>query len=104
MTQRNLPSPSEEARHRTAESIATLVEENLDVLSGMEGLRDYGEAADEAIGASLNIPEIRRLRLAWELFEALLEGEDVDPEAYLLEHLTFESLSVTRAALWQAAS
>lgn len=70
------------------------------LLDGLVAARSLGEAA--AVEAILAIGEVRRLRLSWELWEAMRDGCDPDSEPIeeLRRHLGDEDLGWCRLALW----
>ncbi len=55
---------------------------------------------DEAVEEILDVPEIRKLRLGWEFWQAVVEGEELDAEGILLESLLHESYLLVREAIW----
>ena len=48
----------------------------------------------------LTVPTLRTMRLGWELWEALAEGNGEDPEILLVERLALDKLETARRALW----
>ncbi len=70
------------------------------LLGGVVALRRLGVEADDAVRAVLTVPVLRRMRLGWELWEALVEGEGEDPEILLGERLPLDTLETARRALW----
>ncbi|MCP4303577.1 MAG: hypothetical protein GY788_01570 [bacterium] len=83
----------------TAEALAVLMDANADVLLGLSGLRLLGEHAVVVVGEVLDLPELKKLRIGLELFEALTIGSDLDPEAFLLDYIAFDDLETARHAL-----
>lgn len=85
-------------------SFATTIREWLDdhdgLLNGIDELRCLGDEGAVALDAVMNVREVKKFRLGWELWEAMLEGDGVDPEVLLDEHVPYESLELGRRALW----
>lgn len=71
----------------SVERIRDSIFEHNDLVFGLAGLRQYGPAADQAVSQALEIPELRVLRLSWEFLEALIDGDDGDPEALFTDVL-----------------
>lgn len=96
-----IPFPDDRARayRQTASLIASTVEELEDVLVGLTALRSLGECAESAIAAVLDVPEVKQLRLSWELLEALMLGEGLEPEPVLESVLDPDWREYARAAL-----
>lgn len=72
-----------------------------EMLRGLHALRRLG--ADEAVAAIEALQEVRKVRLSWELWEMLLDGEGIDADALLLEHIELGDVLLARAALWGLA-
>lgn len=89
-----------ECYRQSAEKLASLLHRNDDLLLGLVGLRELGAQADEAVETVRELPTLKHLRLGWELFEAMLEGDGLDPEALLLEAYPLELVGRARRALW----
>jgi hypothetical protein len=70
------------------------------LLQSLEALRRLGAESCEAVAAVLAIKRVLRLRLSWELWAALVEGEGGDPEGLLLRVLPLETVEWARLALW----
>lgn len=80
-------------------TLATWIDEHGSVIDGLAGLRDLdGSAA--AIDAVLQVKDIKRIRLGWEFWEAMVDGDGLDPEALLLDYLGFDTIEVCRTAFW----
>lgn len=89
-----------EAYQGTAERIAARVDELEDLIAGLGVLRDMGsEDADLAVEAVLDVPIVKQLRISWELLEALMLGEGLEPEAVLEPVLGVYRREVVRQAL-----
>lgn len=88
------------AYKRSADAISTLVDETQGVLEGLQALRSLDSPVDHAIQAVLDVREINRIRLGWELFEVLTEGRGLDSEEMLLEALGVDNFMLARDALW----
>lgn len=69
------------------------------LLEGLVELRDLEDAAD-AVLTVLTVPMLRKMRLAWELWEAIAEGSGEDPEILLVERMPLDALETARVALW----
>lgn len=54
---------------------AAWVDELHDILAGLRALRDMGQRAEDAVEAVLALPDIRRLRLTWELAVELADED-----------------------------
>ena len=75
------------------------VDEHGVLLDGLNELREIGDE-EAAVAALLNVRLVRMLRLSWELWEALLEGEGADPSDLLAAHLPDDLVAWCRSALW----
>jgi len=77
------------------------LQEHRAVLLGLSALRAMAREAAAAVDAVLDVRELKRTRLCWELWLALIEDEvDAKPEALLRARLSEEDLSFARCALW----
>lgn len=85
---------------RTAGLVAEAVLEHEYVIYGIDGLRALGETGAAALEVMLHLPTVRRLQLSWQLFEALADGEGVDPEGYLVEALGLDFATYARDVLF----
>jgi len=83
-----------------ASTLGTWVEDHETLLEGVAALRGLGEEADDAVLTVLTVPTLRTMRLGWELWEALAEGNGEDPELLLVERLALDTLEMARRALW----
>ncbi len=75
------------------------LEEYDDLLGGIVVLRRLPDS-DTAVEAVLAVREVRKARLSWELWEALLLGEGDDPDRLLLGRVPFALLDRARRAFW----
>ncbi len=96
-----IPFPDDRARayRRSAEAIADCIGDVEDILIGLNALRSLGSEAEPAVAAVLRVPTLTRLRLSWELLEALMLGDGLEPEGLLEEVLEPEWREYARAAL-----
>ncbi len=78
----------------SAENIAEWIRNYEDLIYGVSAFREMGPVAERALVEATEMPDVRRLRLSWELLEALMEGEGLDPEA---TRRRFSSRSCTRS-------
>jgi len=81
-------------------ALADWISADGDLLQSLEALRRLGTESCEAVAAVRAIRRIVRLRLSWELWAALIEGEGGDPEGLLLRMLPLETVERARLALW----
>lgn len=93
-----------EAYGKTARAIGTLVRDHEDLLRGLTGLAQLGGVASEAIAAVRDLPDVRKIRLGWELFETLTQGDGLEPEVFMFEVLPFEMVELLTSALAVEAS
>jgi hypothetical protein len=63
-------------------------------------LRTLGEEAAPAVEALLELRSVNSTRLGWELWEAIVEGDGLDPEPFLIEAIDLETIDFARAAIW----
>jgi hypothetical protein len=73
---------------------------NRDLVDALGSLRRVGVEAAPALDGLLGLRSIQRVRLSWQLWAALLEGDGEEPENRLLEVVPVEVLDRTRDALW----
>jgi hypothetical protein len=85
---------------RFAETLDGWLAGHDDLLRGLAALRELGDDGFSAVTAVLVVPEVRKLRLGWELWEAMAEGEGKDPEVLLLDAIPLSRIELGRAALW----
>jgi hypothetical protein len=71
-----------------------------DLVDALASLRRVGVEAAPALEALLGQRSVQRLRLSWQLWAALLEGDGEEPEDRLLELVPVEVLDRARDALW----
>lgn len=83
-----------------ATTLAEWLDDHQAVLRGVVALRELGDEAYPAVTASLLIPTLRRMRAGWELWEALADGEGLDPEALLFEAAPIQLIALGHAAFW----
>lgn len=104
MYNRNLPSPIADHHRRSAKNVARRIRECGDLLAAVLLLRGRGDEYDPVVSAAMQAGDLTRLRLGWELWEALAEGDRLDPEAVLLEVLPLRVVEEARQALWPRES
>jgi hypothetical protein len=75
------------------------LEENRELIEGLARLRELPRA-ERAVEAVLAVPEVQRMRLSWELWEALVVGNGVDPDRLLLGRVPLADLERARFAIW----
>lgn len=85
---------------RFAETVEGWVDLHEGILAALVELRTLGDEAEAAVDVIMALPTVRRMRLGWELWEALVEGEGGDPEVLLLDHLAYDVIDHVREALW----
>lgn len=83
-----------------ARTLGTWLGDHEDLLRGVAALRELGDQAFTAVTAVLVVPEIRKLRLGWELWEAMAEGQGLDPEVLLLEATPLGLIELGHEALY----
>lgn len=85
---------------RFARVVEEWTQEHGVLLEGLVLVREMGE--ESAVSALLAVTEVRRLRLSWELWEAMQEGVTPtgDVGDVLRERLGHEELAWYRFALW----
>jgi hypothetical protein len=71
-----------------------------DLVAALIHLRCAGEPAEAAVSAVLDLRGVRALRLSYELWEALCEGEGLDADRLLSRSITTEQLDRLSTALW----
>jgi hypothetical protein len=80
--------------------VAASISDSADLLRGLVALRSRGEVCEHLVTPTLELKELKVLRIGWELWRALAEGDGVDPEALLLEHLPYDLVETAQTALW----
>lgn len=85
------------------EKIAQWIVRNGSLLDALVALRRLAEEGDDAVEAVSHIHRVLQLRLSWELWEALVDGDGGDAEALLRTVLPIEVLDKARYALWGSA-
>lgn len=98
-TSRRVPGTENAARF--AELLGQWVESYGVLLDALTELRHLGDEP-VAVAALLDARPVRTLRLSWELWEALLDGDGEDTEATLEEVVEADVLGWCRSALWGA--
>ncbi len=88
----------------SAENIAEWIRNYEDLMYGVAAFREMGTVAEHILGEVVALPDVRRLRLSWELLEALMEGEGLDPEATMAEILDPALHETARFALLAEAA
>lgn len=90
----------DDSHGKGALALGRLLDEHEDVLEGLVGLRELGPAVADAVAAVMASRDLRRLRLSWELFDAVVADEGLDPEVVLKQHLPAQLLDLGHRALW----
>lgn len=85
---------------RFADAMSKWLEAYPGILDALVALRDFGDDAADALEAILDLKPVCRLRLSWELWAALAEGDGFDPEDILLGLMPLHVLERLRYALW----
>ena len=93
------PSSQYESYRRAAHTIREQIESLEDVLIGLAALRDLGSTAVESVDSVMEVFELKRLRLSWELLDALMQGDGLDFDALIEASVDPTLLRVTRQAL-----
>jgi hypothetical protein len=70
------------------------------LLDALITVRRLGDEGSEALAALNKIRRVAELRLSWQLWAALAEGDGDEPELLLLEVLPLGVLDHARRALW----
>jgi hypothetical protein len=70
------------------------------LLDALTTLRSLGQEGVEAVDAISKLRRISTLKLSWELWEALVEGDGDDPEVLLVDEVPVNELDRARAALF----
>jgi hypothetical protein len=100
MENRKPRRPSKDPYELSAAQIGTWIMDNLELLAGLRSLRALGECAENAVAEVEAVKEIRRVRLGWELWDAMVRGEGRQPQLMLLKHVPFEVLELAEDAFW----
>ncbi|GEM_PF-4217830 len=101
MKKANRGAVAEEPNRRSGRLLAKWLRENAELLAGLRALRRLADpAADAAVDAILALSDVARLRLSWQLWEALASGEGIDAEELLNEYTSPEAIDAAREALW----
>jgi len=100
MVQANHGLAARRAMYKTsAANVAETIRDCEDLIYGVAAFREMGPAAKRVLAEVTQVAEVRRLQLSWELLEALMEGEGIDPEAVMAEVLDPDLHEVARFAL-----
>jgi hypothetical protein len=75
------------------------LDDNDGIVRGLNRLRELSRS-ERAIGAVLAVPEVKRARLSWALWEALVAGHGDEPDRLLLGRIPIAVLDSARVALW----
>lgn len=70
------------------------------LLDGLIELREIGSDGEEAVERILDLPDLRRVRLSWELWDMLVIGDGHEPDDLLAVHIRPDHLDEARLALW----
>lgn len=85
---------------RTAHALAEHIVALDEIILGIDGLRALGDTGADALAAVLDVPEVQKLVLSWQLVETLAGGESVDIEAHLIEELGYDYATYVRGVLF----
>ncbi|MDQ3765856.1 MAG: hypothetical protein M3346_00705 [Actinomycetota bacterium] len=83
-----------------ATTLAKWLDDSRDLLDGLLGLRELGERGAAAVDVVASLREVQKIRLAWELWEALVHADGGDPERLLLDHVPIDLIELGRSAIW----
>ena len=75
------------------------LDENEGLVSGLVRLREL-PWSEQAVEAVLAVPEVRRVRLSWELWESLVDGNGDDPDRLLYGRVPLSMLEMAQFAIW----
>ena len=81
-------------------TLSAWLEHSSGLLEGLASLRELGDEAADAVDALMELNTVRKIRLGWELWEALLDGEQVDPDPLLLDEVAYDVIELAKFALW----
>ncbi len=81
-------------------ALARWIDTDGELLRSLITLRRLGTEGGSALDSALAIRRVRELRLSWELWAALAEGDGEDPEALLLGEVPVHVLDQACLALW----
>jgi len=83
-----------------ATTLAGWLADNRDMLDGLLGLRELGERGAAAVEVVLSLREVQKIRVAWELWEAVVVADGGDPERLLFDHVPIDLIELGRSAIW----
>ena len=90
--------------HSTAndfpQAIASFISTDGELLRSLVALRRLGNEGTAAVEALSSVKRVAKLRLSWELWAALVEGDGGDPEDALLGVVPVHVLDHAALALW----
>jgi hypothetical protein len=98
MSRRN--GPARECAAGFPRTLARWIDTDGVLLRSLITLRRLGVEGEAAVETVLAVRRVQELRLSWELWAALTEGDGEDPEALLLGELPLHVLDQARLALW----
>jgi hypothetical protein len=82
------------------EQLRKWLAEHDDLIEALVCLRRSGACAEAAVTAVLDLTAVQALRLSYELWIALCEGDGVDPDPLLARSLPTSVLDRLSQALW----
>jgi hypothetical protein len=82
------------------QAVASFISTDGELLRSLVALRRLGSEGAAAVDALLSVKRVAKLRLSWELWAALVEGDGGDPEDDLLGVLPVHALDAAALALW----
>ena len=95
-----MTSPTEGHDSGFPKALAQWFSANGELLRSLVALRRLGAEGANGLAAALAIKRVVRLRLSWQLWAALVEGDGGDPEELLLRELSLDAIDHVRVALW----
>jgi hypothetical protein len=81
-------------------TLARWIDVDGELLGSLITLRRLGAEGVASVDEVLAIRRVQELRLSWELWSSLTEGDGEDPEALLLGALPLHVVEKARLALW----
>jgi hypothetical protein len=82
------------------QAVASFISTDGELLRSLVALRRLGSEGAAAVDALLSVKRVAKLRLSWELWASLVEGDGGDPEDDLLAVLPLHALDDAALALW----